>query len=652
MHLRRLLIPLALTLLLCQLPFFSEDSEAAGDGLLITEVHPKEEYFVITNGTSGTVDLKGYTITDGEGTLEIIRSLKVRAGWTVTVGDTPSGLSLTDAHFSKKGNLQLADSGDELLIYHGSTLVDSVCWGKSLGTDGWLGEAVQCSSGYHMLRTGERDSGTAEDWVMTKSGWTNLTVPADGFPAKVLPFSFPESHGSPILKTLSEARESIDICIYLITSPDVISLLCQKVQDGVSVRVLVEGSPLGTDITNEISLLRTLIDEGGEVRMVNSPGHEGGRFMYVHSKYAVIDGSSVIVTSENWTAGNIGDYGNRGWGVVAESTELAGYMAGVFENDFGDEWGDVEDFSFLYPNARPYPNLPVPEVYDYGSEWFEALVTPVFSPDDSFSALKDLILGAEERVYAEQMDIASALSGRSGDTPISWMNAVADAGADARFILDTSQSDGHAHEQLISGISSSTAVKAVGISGRPGFQLVHNKGVIVDDRVWIGSVNWTQNSFVRNRECALIVDSGSVSEYFAELFLQDFGVNYYTLEETGLELQLTEVETSSGTMLMLSVNGPEGAEYEWQLNGSCRTGTLPRTLFRLPGPGTYTATVRIPGTDYSCSATYIVKGDENGYLGLMNLTYAIMAVAVLVTGLAAGYFRKRNSPPARKYSYR
>ena len=652
----RTLFAFAAVLLLCQIPIFIDSADAFSGGILISEVHPKEEYFVLSNVSVSDIDLKGYRITDGEGTLEVIRSLTVPAGGSITIkgGDTPDyGLGYTDSRFYKSGSLQLADSGDELQLMSGSTVMDCICWGKSKGADGWLGESVSCSSGYYLLRKDHSDSGTSEDWIQTKHGWTKLDVPDNGFYAKIQPFSFPESCGEPILSALSSAESRIDICIYLLSSPDVVSVLCKKLSEGVSVRVLAEGSPLGTDISTEISLLKTLSDSGGHVRLINHPDSGFVRYLYLHSKYAVIDNEQVIVTSENWTAGNIGDHGNRGWGAIAFSSELAGYFERVFDNDFSMEWGDVEEFDFLYPNARPFRDLPECGEYDACPVWYEASVVPVFSPDDSFGAMRDLMAEAEGRIYAEQMDIASSLAGRTGDTPVAWMNSAAERGVDCRLILDTSQSDGSDHEMIVSEISSSTSVKAVGISGREEFTLVHNKGVICDDRVWIGSVNWTANSFLRNRECALIVESGEVADLFAELFLGDFGVNYYTLEETGLELQMERVGTSQGEMLVLSVNGPDGAEYEWELgDGTTRSGVLNRTLFRLPGPGTYTATVRIPGTEYSCSATYTVNGEENGYLAHLTYEYVFAAVCVLVAGLSVTYLRRREIPRTRGNIYR
>ena len=652
----RTLFVFAAVLLLCQIPIFIDSADAVSGDILISEVHPKEEYFVLSNGTVSDIDLKGYRITDGEGTLEVIRSLTVPAGGSITIrgGETPDyALVYSDARFSKSGSLLLADSGDELQILNGRTVVDCICWGKSKGADGWSSGPVQSSSGYYLLRNSFSDTDTSEDWKQTKPGWTKLDVPDSAFYAKILPFSFPESHGEPILAALSAAETRIDISIYLLSSPDIISVLCKKALQGVSVRVLVEGSPLGTNISYEVSLLKSLSEAGGHVRLINHPDSSFVRYLYLHSKYAVIDNSRIIITSENWTTGNIGDNGNRGWGAIADSAGLAGYFERVFDNDFSMEWGDVSEFGYLYPNARAARDLPEPREYGMAGAWYDASILPVFSPDDSYCGLRGLIGGAEERVYAEQMDLASSMAVRSGDTPVAWMNSAAERGVDTRLVLDTSQSDGADHEIIVSEISSSTSVKAVGISGRAEFSLVHNKGLVCDDSVWIGSVNWTANSFFRNRESAIIIISTEVADYYADLFLRDFGVNYYTLEETGLELQMERVGTSQGEMLVLSVNGPDGAEYEWDLgNGMIRTGFLNRTLFRLPGPGTYTVTVSIAGTDYSCSATYTVDGDKNGYLAHLTSDYIFAAVSVLAAGIAVAILHRRERPVVRGNMYR
>lgn len=84
------------------------------------------------------------------------------------------------------------------------------------------------------------------------------------------------------------------------------------------------------------------------------------------------------------------------------------------------------------------------------------------------------------------------------------------AGTDTRFILDASTSDGDANRTAVETINLTTEIDALAVDGREGFSLIHNKGVISDDAVWVGSVNWTANSFGNNRESAVIIRSQEV----------------------------------------------------------------------------------------------------------------------------------------------
>ncbi len=642
-------VPILALLLMCQPLIFSDESEAASKGLVFSEVHPKGEAFIIGNVSSSAIDLKGCEITDGEGSLTFVGSLVLQPGCTITVSDGEfdhDGVCIlfSDPLLEKRKNFILADSGDELLLYSNG-LTDSVCWGKSKGTEGWYGDPAVCSSGNYLLRIGERDTDRPADWIETKRGWSNLSVPSEGFDALVSPFSFPESEGIPLLAEILSAGRSIDASIYLLTSSDLVSAMCQTAKNGVKIRVLAEGTPLGTDISTEIGLLKTLSDAGAEVRLINPEGCSDYRFLYLHSKYIVIDGKTTIVTSENWTKSNLGDGGNRGWGIVASSAELAGYFEGVFENDFSLEYGDVVPFREAYPNAKTVTNFSVNEVPEYIKKEVSAKVFPVFSPDDSFSALRTFIRSAEVRVYAEQMDLGSTMADSAGDTPIGWLADAAEYGVDVRFILDTSQSNGETHQNFVNQISNATFVKAIGVSGTEKFDLIHNKGVIADDKVWVGSVNWTANSLLRNREAALIVDSPYVAEYFASLFKEDFGNNLYTAEEEGLEITAVRVSTHAGPMMMLSVNGPKDSEYEWDTgDGIVRRTSDNHILLKLPAPGAYTASVRISGTDLSCTFDYCVDGEEYRLLALLVNDYTLSALIILVVGILVAVIHRRDPP--------
>ncbi len=638
---------LTVFLIMCQPLFFSDGSEASSGTVVFSEVHPKEEAFVISNVSSADVDLNGWEITDGEGTLTFVSSLVIAAGGSLTVSKEEFAhegtcILLGDPVFKRRSSLILADSGDELALYKGGKIVDSVCWGSSKGVEGWYGDPAECPSGSFLLRTADKDTDRPSDWTGTKRGWSNLSVPEEGFEAAVTPFSFPESKGEPILSEVGSAEESVDAAIYLMTSPELVSVMCQMAGKGVEGRVLVEGTPLGVDISTELSLLKALCDAGADVRIINPSGFSDYRYLYAHNKYLIIDGETVVVTSENWTRGNIGDGGNRGWGIVAESAELASYYASVFENDFSTDYGDVVEFAAAYPNAKTYSNLPEMTVPAYEKQGISATVFPVFSPDDSYGAMRSFIRCAEERVYAEQMDLGSTMVSDDGDTPVGWLADAAECGVDVKFILDSSQSNGGTHESYVNEIVNATYVKAVCVNGTEDFSLIHNKGVIADDSVWVGSVNWTANSFLRNRESALIVESRYVAEYYAGLFRKDFGTNMYTVEEEGLRITMTRVSTSSGPMMVLSVNGPDQGEYEWCLgDGSTRTSSENSILARLPAPGVYTATVRISGTDISCALEYEVEGNGNETLYTLFNDYTVCSVFVLAVGLAVALVKRR-----------
>ncbi|MCQ2079645.1 MAG: phospholipase D-like domain-containing protein [archaeon] len=291
-------------------------------GLLITEVSPADEAVTLTNIGGSRVDLGDYTLTDGEGTLSFGRGYGLDPGHSVTVSkesgtdwfnSRDGTITFSSPTIAKSGSFILADSGDEVILKKGGQVVDSVCYGKSNGVEGWTGPAVSLKSGQYLLRTHDTDSDTFSDWVATKPGWTNLE-PSSGewFEAVVHPFSFPESRGDPVFAAIMSAEHTVDISIYLLSSPELVALLCQMESRGVEVRVMVEGRPLGVDTSTELSLMKSLTDAGGEVRVINPPGGSGGRYTYVHNKYAVIDSETVVITSENWTSGNMGEHGNRG----------------------------------------------------------------------------------------------------------------------------------------------------------------------------------------------------------------------------------------------------------------------------------------------------------------------------------------------------
>ena len=618
-----------LLLLLIMVPALVHEntvSAAEAEKIMLYEVHPFGSYEGVSlfNYGSGGVDLKGWSISDGEGTLTFVKDIYIASETRLTIvkeigeEDWFSGrdhvITINDDHIQKKGSFILADAGDDISLYRNGVLVDAVCYGNKPMDAGWTGNPVKLPSNKYILRIGSIDTDSLLDWISTKPGLTNRTFDSElYFDAKVTPFSFPESQGIPILKELESAENEVLISMYLLTSVQLAALLCELASErGVTVRILLEGDVLGNDMTTELTLMRSITDAGGEVYLINDPiPGNFERFSYFHNKYAVIDAREVIVTSENWTAGNLSpDCSNRGWGAVVESEEFAEYVRDVFFSDMSPEYGDVRSLLNSYPGVKPYPGtMTYAGTASYEASTFDARVMPVLSPDNSWYALKDLMENAETRVFAQQMDLGSSYQMIAEPSPLEWMSAAADRGIDTRFILDSSNSN---RDDIINRINSTTEIKSISVSGRPTFSLIHNKGVVADDKVWVGSVNWTETSFKSNRELAIILDSPEIAEFFAELFIEDWGVNEHTVAEVGLKITCDVLSASGRPVYVFTVSGPEESAYIWDVlgDGILRKSSSNMIVCDNLPSGTHTISVTMDGTEYITAMEYSVNSDE------------------------------------------
>ena len=671
------ILALIAVLLVSAVPLTSEhvsdisDAISTSDSISIYELDPYGEGFTLINTSQSTVNLRGWYVGDGEGTVSFKKTIELGAGETVTFVNKTNTNWFTSRDgvivYSKSSdmalatdNFTLANGGDELFLYApGGKLADAVCYGNSeYSGDGWNGAPVKISSKKYLLRTSSEDTDTAGDWTAVKPGWTdNWFSSLLSFAADVTPFTFPESKGIPVLDTLKSAESTIYISIYLISSENIAAVLMEKARSGVDVRILVDGGVLNGDstLTSEYKLLRHVDAAGADVYVINDG--EKTRYSYLHNKYAVIDGDTTIITSENWTRDNIGDKGNRGWGAIIESGQYADFMTSVFRNDCTTEYGDVVPFAAVYEGNEIKYDAPAPVESDlgmYDTVTFSASVTPVLSPDSSWDALEWFISNSKEYLYVEQMDLKSELSVTYGETPIAWMDEAAKRGVDVRFILDASQADGEDHEDIVKRINSETNIKSVAVNGKSGFKLIHNKGLISGDLTWVGSVNWTTNSLLNNRESAVIIKSQDIADYFKAYFRSDFGVTAESVEKDGLQMNVKVNYTSEGKFVSMSALGPDGCTYVWDLgNGVTRETDVGIVLFEAPEPGTYTATVSVKGTDFKQSFEYTVgekapdSADVNDTDGEYSRDIYLAAVLVILLGLIVSVLRGKKNPHGR-----
>ena len=629
-----LAIALLAAVLACTLAMPLSEGSGEADGLLLFEVNPKgdcEGVSVFNYGTSA-VDMSGYRLYDGYGYVTFSEKLMVEPGARATFcakvaeGDIFADRDRVYASGTcgvvVESKFELSNSGDCVYLLRGDLTVDAMCYGNKTVSDPahWSGGSASVPSTGFLQRQGTYDSDSASDWFVYKPGKTNFPFDPDRrYSAEVTPFTFPESGGIPVYRALESAKSTVDISIYLITSGNVYGLLAELEGRGVEVRLLLEGSPVSPKITDFVSQIRAVYDAGAEVRLIS--GADGGRYDFVHAKYAVIDGSTVVVTSENWTGPNMNgtitddaysskNKGNRGWGAVVESTGYSEFMTEVFENDFSTAWGDTVDFLEKYPNSKP-ATLTYTSPKQSGSfRSYSTEVVPVLSGDSSYDAMKYYISNSTERVYAQNQSLTSYYADLGESSPVMMMAERAKAGADCRFMLGTSNENA---DQQVKLINASTFVKAAKMTD----PYLHNKGMVLDDVAWVSSINWTPTSVEKNRECGVAILSADIADYFAEFFLADFDM-YYSYG--GISVDISEIKSSykSGEEATFSVTvRPLGTyTYIWDLGDGSDpiTSSISRISAR-PADGAHVLKVTVSddqGNSQTVSRDYSVV-DEGGF---------------------------------------
>lgn len=532
------------------------------DHLRIYEVFPygKCEGFSLKNYGTTAVDLSDYVITDGEGDVTFL-SFTLYAGESITIlKDTPDdwiayGRVILDLEYITFGRFQLNDDGDEIVLMRNGNIVDVFVYGKGHHPS-WIGDPFpKFPKNRFAKRASVIDTDSSKDWSLSIPG---SDFRNDMFEGIVTPFTFPESMGHPVMSALNEASEEVLISIYILDHRDIISILLALLDRDVNVTILLEGSPSGGVPEKELGYMAALHRSGADIMMMkNTDGFK--RFSYNHGKYAVIDSEKVIVTSENWRESSFN--GNRGWGVIAESCEYAEYMRNVFEADSDDGYGDVHDFRDLYPGVLPL----IPPVYDVppvDRESFYADIIPIVGPDHSYDTIAGIMGSASYRLYSQQLDVD--ISWIAGDTLLTLMANSYSIGVDTRLMIDVTfdspydndMNDGYWVKELMTSVNIRTTDDC------DMTNMVHNKGIIADDTVVIGSMNWNDSSFTNNREISVAITSYDAASIYASAFLEDWGYD-------GDVILNVDVRHVNGNVVLdaSSSHMPEGSVVGWDLDG-------------------------------------------------------------------------------------
>lgn len=562
---------LALALIFGSLFLFSFTITAvaysSSSSLIITELYPntntahdQDEYVAISNPCARSINPEGWSLTDNEGKI-IFPQSRIAPGETSYVTRNASAFveqrcSVTSSPEFEYGtdsdpgvvNMQqagtafvLRNSGDETILQDGrGKVVDTVIYGdSSYKGAGWHGMPMQKPrEGMILKRKGNVDTDTADDWVILFRGASYHAPETFSASGIVTAFVSPDCSFAILQQEIAAAAASLCINLYEFTSPDIKELVFDALNRGVEVQLLLDGSPVGGISDDELCIAAEIQERGGEVRFSDDP-------FINHAKYAVIDDRKTILMSENWKRTGVpfdNSFGNRGWGILIQDTELARYFKAVFAEDFrrASEYATDAELRGCSVTRKVLQGHYVP-LFEPLAVNCDFTVIPVLAPDSALC--DDTILGminsAQEYVYVQQFS-ARRVWGEDVSPYIAAIIAAARRGCDVKVLLDSKYLDGeNNNDELVSWLNEQAAKDDLCLEARLadleslGLAKVHNKGLIVDgEKVLICSLNWNANS-VYNREAGVIVKNADIAGYYEHVFFNDWDASMGGMQGSG-----------------------------------------------------------------------------------------------------------------------
>lgn len=349
-------------------------------------------------------------------------------------------------------------------------------------------------------------------------GATNRSiVRGDGETARA--FLLPDAPEVPI-EEIRRADGRVLLAGYTFSSRRVADALANASERGVTVRVLLEGEPIGGISRRQARLLDDLADRGVRVELLSGPRD---RYAYHHPKYAVVD-DRAVVTTENWKPAGTGGRSSRGWGVVVSDPAVVEGLVETFRADAG--WSDTRSWrqfsrgrSFEEPEIAngSYPSRHDPERVRVDRT--DLLV----APDNAGEATVHALESAEESVDVVQVSI-------SGPDQRFLRSAIEAArrGVDVRILLGGAWYVREDNRDLVEHLEGLADRKDLPIEAKLAepdgrFEKIHAKGAIVDEEeVLLGSLNWNDAASRENREVVLRLEGEEIGSYYAEAFEDDW----------------------------------------------------------------------------------------------------------------------------------
>ena len=435
------------------------------------------------------------------------------------------------------GRLRLANGGEELLLRAGKSTVDTARYRDAP------------ESRIRVFAAGTwRPVGATEMEPVTVGG------------SEATAFVLPDA-SKQVIETLRSADNRLLLGGYTLTSERVTDALVDAHERGVTVRVLLDGSPVGGMSERQAEQLTRLSEAGVDVRLLDG---QRVRYAHHHPKYAVVDDRALVLT-ENFKPAGTGGMSSRGWGVVLSNAELTAALADLHAADW--TWRAAMPWS-TYRRGRDFVAAE-PAVGDFETRHQPKQVTVetatlLVAPDNAASAVERHIDRAETRVLVQQVEIDS----RENRLLQAALRA-ADRGVTVRIQLSSGWYVREENAALVGWLNRRADAEGWDLTARvddpEGYEKIHTKGVIVDDTAILGSLNWGRTAMTENREVAVALEGEAVADYYAGVFDDDWSKSDRQKTPTGL-LAVAAVALAGAVLFgrRIEFRGRDGVVTDWQ----------------------------------------------------------------------------------------
>ena len=521
----------------------------------ISSISTEMEFFELTNIGTESAILNGWSVrriaSDGTSFESDITNLQINASSSIKLSNDVSALELfedgniIDMGGAMENPIYLLDSGMALQLIHPTGVVaDTIVYKNGpVDSEGWSGVSLsEPVSGIDnlILYRGDgcglmTDTNQSVDWHQRwgRLGASDFCADSSFDDAtSITPLIAPEHGLMDLLNWIDGAQNSLDVHIYILQSSELTQALIDAHNRGVDVTVVLnepEDWWNSNDKVAQEAYAYALKEVGIGVHWFGGSGDDP--YLYLHSKVAVRDDASVWIGSGNWKPSSLpydGDRGNRDWGILVDSIELATNVRANMAFD--------ENSMYVQPvSATPPTNsyvIPDAQVIDQATA---DAFTGTFSgqlltcPDDCVEGLTEMIQSADDEILLSLQYLDLDWKWGWGENPlISALQQAASDGVSIRLIINGAYLDEDIQDVVDRinkewNITNGWDASAIIMSEDDDVMKLHNKGAIVDgESVLISSINWGDSAMVRNREMGLIITSAEVAAPFVESWYADW----------------------------------------------------------------------------------------------------------------------------------